>query len=40
MWGNIEIKIRYGTPTVLRKLTTEKLDDDKREIPRVQNYSK
>ncbi len=27
MWGNMEIEIRNGVPTVLRKLTTEKLDN-------------
>jgi hypothetical protein len=25
MWGNLEIEIRNGLPTVLRKLTTERL---------------
>jgi hypothetical protein len=27
MWGNIEIEIRCGLPTVLRKLTTERLQE-------------
>jgi hypothetical protein len=32
MWGNLEIEIRDGLPTVLRKLTTERLQ--KRDITR------
>lgn len=27
MWGNLEIEIRDGLPTVLRKLTTERLQE-------------
>lgn len=29
MWGNIEIQIQNGIPTVLRKLTTERLTDSR-----------
>jgi hypothetical protein len=32
MWGNVEIEIRNGLPTVLRKLTTERLQE--RDITR------
>lgn len=28
MWGNIEVEIRDGVPVILRKATTEKLQDD------------
>jgi len=27
MWGNLEVEIRDGIPTVLRKLTTERLQE-------------
>jgi hypothetical protein len=39
MWGNIEIQIQNGIPTVLRKLTTERLTDS-RETTRGKELSK
>jgi hypothetical protein len=36
MWGNFEIEIRDGFPTVLRKLTTERLQE--RDTTRDRNY--
>jgi hypothetical protein len=29
MWGNMEIEIRDGVPTVLRKMTTERLTNSR-----------
>ena len=39
MWGNIEIEIRDGVPTVLRKLTTERLSG-LRETTHANEFSK
>jgi hypothetical protein len=36
MWGNFEIEIRDGQPTVLRKQTSERLQE--RDITRDQTY--
>jgi hypothetical protein len=33
-WGSIEIEIRYGKPSVLRKTTTEKLEESTGGNPR------
>jgi len=39
LWGHIEIQIQDGIPTVLRKLTTERLTDS-RETTRGKEFSK
>ena len=31
MWGNIEIEIRDGVPVIIRKSSTEKLEEDATE---------
>ena len=36
MWGQIEIEIKDGEPTLLRKASTERLDADRGSVPRGQ----
>ncbi|MGD1021513.1 MAG: hypothetical protein ABR880_01940 [Candidatus Sulfotelmatobacter sp.] len=37
-WGQIEIELRDGQPTLLRKTSTERLDADRERTHHDQNY--
>jgi hypothetical protein len=37
-WGQLEIEIRDGEPTLLRKVTTERLDTDRERTRGQQTY--
>jgi hypothetical protein len=38
-WGQIEVELRDGQPTLLRKTITERLDSDRGREPHAQQYS-
>jgi hypothetical protein len=37
-WGQLEIELRDGEPTLLRKVTTERLDTDRERTRGQQTY--
>lgn len=38
-WGQLEIEIRDGEPTLLRKVTTERLDSDRERTRNAQQQT-